>query len=197
MNTHEASPDAHQDIYSKTVFGFWLYLLTDFMLFATIFATYAVLGSNHFGGPTQKQLFNLDYTTLQTFILLISTFTVGVGGVYAHRRNKGGTIAFFLITFLLGLIFFGMELHEFSHLIAAGSGWEKSGFASAFFTLVGMFILHLVIALLWVIVLLIPVFRSGVSGRCVRRLTCLKMFWQFLNIVWVFIYTIVYLVGII
>lgn len=197
MNMHEASPDTHHDIYSKTVFGFWLYLLTDFMLFATIFATYAVLSPNHFGGPTQKQLFNLDYTTLQTFILLISTFTVGIGGAYAHRRNKGGTIAFFLITFLLGLIFLGMELHEFFHLIAAGSGWEKSGFASAFFTLVGMFVLHLVIALLWVIVLLIPVFRSGVSGPCIRRLTCLKMFWQFLNIVWVFIYTIVYLVGII
>lgn len=197
MNTHEASPDTHHDIYSKTVFGFWLYLLTDFMLFATIFATYAVLSPNHFGGPTQKQLFNLDYTTIQTFVLLISTFTVGVGGVYAHRRNKGGTIAFFLISFFLGMIFFWMELHEFSHLIAAGSGWEKSGFASAFFTLLGMFILHLALALLWVIVLLIPVFRSGVSGPSIRRLTCLKMFWQFLNIVWVFIYTTVYLVGII
>ena len=196
MTTHETSPDTHHDVYSKTVFGFWLYLLTDFMLFATIFAAYAVLNGNTFGGPTPKTLFNLDYTTLQTFILLVSTFAASVGGAYAHRKSKGGTILFFLISFVLGAVFLGMEFHEFSHLIAAGSGWEKNAFASAFFSLVGMFQFHLIIALLWLILLLIPVFRSGVSGRSVLRLTCLRMFWQFLNIVWVFIYTLVYLLGV-
>jgi cytochrome o ubiquinol oxidase subunit 3 len=197
MSSHEVSPDTHHDLYSKTVFGFWIYLITDFMLFATIFAAYAVLSGNHFGGPTQKMLFNLEYTTLQTLIFLVSTLAVGIGGVYAHRRVKWGTITFFLSALFLGAIFFYMELHEFSHLIEAGSGWDKNAFASAFFSLVGMFMLHLVFAFLWTIALLIPVFRSGVSGSSVRRLTCLKMFWQFLSIVWVFIYVIVYLVGIV
>jgi len=197
MNLHEVSPDTHNDSYSKTVFGFWLYLLTDFMLFATIFAAYAVLGGNHFGGPTQKQLFNLDYTTIQTFIFLISTFAIGIAGVYTHRKKKGGSITFFLISFVLGIVFLWMELHECSQFIAAGSGWEKNAFASVFFSLVGIFVLHLIFALLWVIVLLIPVFRFGITARSVLRLTCLKMFWQFLNIVWLFIYTIVYLMGIV
>jgi cytochrome o ubiquinol oxidase subunit 3 len=197
MNTHEVSPDTHHDVYSKTVFGFWLYLLTDFMLFATIFAAYSVLSGNHFGGPTQKQLFNLDHATLQTVIFLISTFTVGIAGVYTHRKKRGGAIVFFLISFVLGIVFLGMELHEFSHFIAAGSGWKKNAFASSFFSLVGMFVLHLVFALLWVIVLLVPVFRFGITARSVLRLTCLKMFWQFLSIVWAFIYTIVYLLGIV
>ncbi|MCB1110089.1 MAG: cytochrome c oxidase subunit 3 [Chlamydiia bacterium] len=197
MKAHEAYPDSHHDIYSKTVFGFWLYLLTDFMLFATIFAAYAVLGGNTFGGPTQKDLFDLDYTTLQTFILLFSTFTISVGGVYAHRKSKGGVLTFFLLTFILGFFFLGMECHELSHIVAAGSGWKENAFASSFFTLIGMFLLHVIFALLWIIVLLIPVFSQGLSAISIRRLTCLKMFWQFLNIVWMFIYTIVYLLGIV
>lgn len=197
MSTHEAYPDSHHDIYSKTVFGFWLYLLTDFMLFATIFAAYAVLRDNTFGGPTPRELFDLEYTTIQTFILLVSTFTISIGGVYAHRKNRGGTIFFYLLSFLLGLVFLGMEGHELTHIVAAGSGWDQNAFASAFFSLIGIFLLHIVFGLLWIILLVIPVFGKEVSDTSVRRLTCLKMFWQFLNVVWVFIYTIVYLLGIV
>ena len=190
-------PDSHHDTYSKTVFGFWLYLLTDFMLFATIFAAYAVLCHSTFGGPTPKDLFDLEYTTIQSVIFLLSTLTVGIAGVFTHRRKKGPAILFFLITFVLGLVFLMMELKEFSHFIAVGSGWEKNAFASAFFTLVGMFLLHLIFALLWILVLLVPVFKSGISKISIRRLTCLKMFWQFMSIVWIFIYTFVYLLGIV
>jgi len=197
MIKDEHYPDSHHDVYSKTVFGFWLYLLTDFMLFATIFAAYAVLSKNTFGGPTPKELFDLEYTTIQSVIFLLSTFTVGLAGVYTHRKQKWGAISFFLITFVLGLVFLMMEIKEFSHLIAVGSGWDKNAFASSFFTLVGMFLLHLVFALLWILVLLVPVFKSGISKISLRRLTCLKMFWQFMSIIWVFIYTFVYLLGIV
>lgn len=197
MSAHEAYPDTHHDVYSKTVFGFWLYLLTDFMLFATIFAAYAVLSKSTFGGPTPKELFSLDYTTLQTFILLTSAFTIGLGGVFAHRRSKGGALSFFILSFFLGIAFLWMELHEFSYLISIGSGWEKNAFMSVFFSLIGIFLLHLVFALLWIIVLLIPIIKEGITKTSIRRLTCLRMFWQFLSVVWAFIYTIVYVVGII
>ncbi|MCB1106578.1 MAG: cytochrome c oxidase subunit 3 [Chlamydiia bacterium] len=197
MNAHEAYPDTHHDVYSKTVFGFWLYLLTDFMLFATVFAAFAVLSKSTFGGPTPKELFNLNYTTLETLIFMVSTFTVGIAGVFAHRKKKGGTLIWFAITFLLGLACLWMSLHEFSHLISSGNGWERNAYLSGFFSLTGMFVLHLVFALLWIIVLLIPVFKEGITGRSIRRLACLKMFWQFLSIIWIFIYTIVYLIGIV
>ncbi len=189
-------PDAHHDVYSKTTFGFWLYLLTDFMLFATLFAAYAVLHDNTFGGPTARDLFSLDFTLVQTFILLTATLTVGLGGALAHRRNKWGAISFFTLTFLLGLAFLAMQWGDFARLISSGNGWDKNAFLSAYFSLVGIFWLHVAFALLWTILLVIPLFYQGMTPVSIRRLTCLRMFWQFLNIVWVFIFTIVYLIGV-
>jgi len=181
--------------FSKTVFGFWIYLLTDFMLFGVLFAVYAVLKKNTFGGPSAEDLFALPPVLLQTVILLIGAFTIGLGSVMAHKGDVKRTILLYSATFLLGLVFMCLQFAEWHHLIASGNGWEKSAFLSAYFTLSGTFALHMVFALLWVIVLLIPVIKSGLTMVNLQRLVCLKMFWQFLNVIWVFIYTIVYLMG--
>lgn len=191
----EKFPDAYHDVYSKTVFGFWVYLLTDFILFGTLFATYSVLRGSTFGGPSPKELFQLPFTLTQTLFLLTSSFTVGLAGAYAHRKDKQKTIALFLLTFFLGIAFMGMELTEFSRILSRGYSWKTSAFLSAYFTLIATHGIHMIFALLWVIVLILPVWRRGLTAVSVQRLTCLRMFWQFLNIVWVFIFTAVYLVG--
>ncbi len=194
-SSHETYPDPHHDIYSRTVFGFWIYLLTDFILFGTFFATYAVLRNQTFGGPSAAELVQLPFTLLQTLILLCSSFTIAMAGASAHRRLKNATIAWSAATFFLGIAFMGMELREFSHLISTGNGWEKSAFLSAFFTLIATHGLHVLFAILWTIVLIIPVIREGVTPASIRRITCLRLFWQFLNIVWVFIFSFIYLMG--
>jgi cytochrome o ubiquinol oxidase subunit III len=190
---HESYPDTHHGIHTRTIFGFWLYLLTDFILFASFFATYAVLYKGTYGGPSGRELFHLPVVLLQTFILLTSSFTSGLAGALAHRKNKMGTIILFFITFLLGLAFTWMEFDEFARFVHEGNSWKKSAFLSAFFTLVGAHGIHMCFAMLWVFVLLIPVFREGLTSVNIRRLTCLRMFWQFLNVVWVFIFTMVYM----
>jgi cytochrome o ubiquinol oxidase subunit III len=193
--SHESYPDTHHDPYSRTIFGFWLYLMTEFILFGALFATYAVLSKSTFGGPTARELFHLDFTFVQTLILLTSSLTVGLAGASAHRKDKHKTLLFFGLTFLLGACFMGMEFHEFSRFISAGNGWDQSAFLSAYFTVVGTHGLHVLFGLLWIIVLLLPVWREGVSHVSVRRLTCLRMFWQFLNIIWIFMFYFVYLLG--
>ena len=193
--SHESFPDTHHDIYTKTTFGFWLYLLTDFILFAAFFATYAVLYKGIYGGPSGSELFDLPIALLQTFILLTASFTCGLAGACAHRKQVNKTVLFFGITFLLGLVFVGMECAEFARFIREGNSWEKSAFLSAFFTLVGTHGLHMLFAMAWTIVLLVPVLREGLNSVSIRRLTCLRMFWQFLNVVWVFIFTMVYMGG--
>lgn len=193
---HERYPDSHHDAYSKTLFGFWIYLITDFMMFTTLFATYSVLHSHTFGGPSGRELFNLPYTLAQTCILLVSSFTIGLGGVFAHRNHKSCTIVFFIITFLLGIAFMEMEVGEFARLISGGNSWDKSAFLSIFFTLVGVHGVHMIFALLWVIVFIVPVCLYGLTPVSIKRLTCLRMFWQFLNVVWIFIFSIVYLMGV-
>lgn len=195
--THEAYPDTHHDVYSKTVFGFWIYLLSDFMLFATLFAAYAVLHKSTFGGPSGEELFNLPRTLIQTLILLTSAFTVGLGGAMAHRKNKWGTFSFFLVTFILGIAFIWMMGTEFTYLSAQGHNWKSNAFLSMFYTLIGIHGLHLIIAILWIPILMIPMFREGITLISIKRFTCLRMFWQFLNIIWIFIFNLVYLLGVI
>ncbi len=192
---HELYPDLHHGTYSKTVFGFWVYLLTDFMFFAVLFATYAVLRNSTYGGPSAADLFDLPCTLLQTLILLTSGLTSGVGGIFAHRGSKWGVITGFGLTFVLGMIFLSMEWVEFSHLLALGHSWKQSAFLSAFFTLVATHGLHVIFALLWIPIFLVPVWRHGVTPVAIRRLTCLRMFWQFIGVLWIFIFTIVYLMG--
>ncbi len=184
------------ETYTKTIFGFWVYLMTDFMMFATLFAVFAILRHSYFGGPHPSELFSIQYTFIQTVCLLLAGFTSGLGGMYAHRGSKKGTILAFVATFVLGLGFTMMQTHEFLDLIANGNGWQRSGYLSAFFTLSGTLWIHMLFALTWVIVLLAPVLKHGLTPVSVKRLTCLRMFWQFLYVIWIFIFAFVYLLGV-
>ncbi len=186
------SPDPHHDTYSKTVFGFWVYLLTDFMLFAALFATYAVLSKSTFGGPSARDLFTLSPVFIQTLLLLTCSLTTGLASAYAHRKNKKGTIFYFITTFVLGVFFLGLQMTQFKQLIIQGHGWNQSAFLSTLYTLIGTHTLHIVFGLLWIPLLL---WLNDYTKRGLQRIACLKMFWQFLNLIWVFIFTLVYLLG--
>lgn len=179
----------------KAIFGFWVYLMTDCILFATLFATYAILHKNTYGGEGAHELFSMPFVLGETLILLTSSFTCGLGLLAARRGDKNQVISWFIVTFLLGLTFLGMEIHEFANLFHEGNSWQRSGFLSAFFTLVGTHGLHITSGLIWMGVLLGQVLRLGVKPFLVRRLTLLSLFWHFLDIVWIFIFTIVYLSG--
>lgn len=180
---------------SKNLLGFWIYIMTDCVLFATLFATFAVLRNSTFGGPSGAELFSLPFVLIETMLLLTSSFTCGIGLLAARQQNTKQVLAWFSATFLLGLSFLTMELTEFAHLSAEGHGWQASAFLSSFFTLVGTHGLHITIGLLWMLVLLAQVMRRGLGRHTVRRLTLLSLFWHFLDIVWIFIFSIVYLTG--
>lgn len=180
----------------KTIFGFWVYIMTDCILFATLFATYAVLRNSTAGGPGSHDLFNMPYVLVETLLLLTSSFTCGLA-VLAARMQKVKQVGVWLgVTFLLGLSFVTMELTEFAHLAAEGNGWNASAFLSAFFTLVGTHGLHISIGLLWILVMGAFLLRRGLNEHSTRRLELFSIFWHFLDIVWVFIFTIVYLMGV-
>ncbi len=188
-------PDTHHDDYSKTVFGFWVYLLTDFMMFAALIATYVVLKKGTNGGPTPRDLFNLPTTFVQTLLLLLSSFTSGLGGILAHRKKKKGTLLFFILTFILGAAFLYMEWGELSRLMEAGNSWKRSAFLSAFFTVIGTHGFHVVLGLLWILILLPPVILQGLTDVSIKRLSCLRIFWQFINVVWILLFSLIYLLG--
>jgi cytochrome o ubiquinol oxidase subunit 3 len=180
---------------SKTIFGFWVYLMTDCILFATLFASYAVLHNNTFNGPAARDLFSLPYVLAETLILLTSSFTAGLGILSAHNRDKQKTLLFFGITAGLGIAFLTLELREFAHLAHEGNSWRRSGFLSAFFTLVGTHGLHITSGLIWMGVMMYRVRQMGLNSLNIKRLTMLSLFWHFLDIIWIFIFTIVYLAG--
>jgi len=179
----------------KTIFGFWVYLMTDCVLFASLFATFAVLRNNTFGGPSGHELFSLPYVLAETLILLTSSFTAGLGILSARLGKKRQVLIWFSITFLLGAAFLALELHEFANLVHEGNSWRRSGFLSAFFTLVGTHGLHITAGLIWMAVMLLRVRQTGLTHTNVKRLTMLSLFWHFLDVVWIFIFTIVYLMG--
>lgn len=182
---------------SKTIFGFWVYLMTDCVLFASLFATFAVLRNGTFGGPGGQELFSLPFVLIETLILLTSSFTCGLAILAARRGIKAQVMQWFGVTFLLGLAFLALELNEFSHLVVDGHSWRASAFLSAFFTLVGTHGLHITIGLTWMAIMILSVNRAGLNGTNMRRLICLSLFWHFLDIIWIFIFSIVYLLGVI
>lgn len=184
---------AQEETGQKTLFGFWIYLMTDALFFGSLFAAFAVLRGNTFGGPSGKELFSLPFVLIETILLLTSSFTCGLALLH---RTKRGILFWFILTFLLGTSFVGMEIWEFTSLAREGNTWATSGFLSSFFTLVGVHGAHVVIGLIWMLLLLIPVMRNGLSKQCYTRLTCLRLFWHFLDLIWIFIFTIVYLVGV-
>ena len=178
---------------NRTVLGFWLYLMTDCILFATLFATFAVMRGNVNGGPSGAELFSMPYVLVETLLLLGSSFTCGMAMVALQRRNKDLLIQMLLITYALGLAFIGLEVSEFHKLAAEGNGWQRSGFLSSYFTLVGTHGLHICVGLLWSLVLLLQIVTKGIKGNLVKRMTLFSMFWHFLDVVWIFIFSIVYL----
>lgn len=179
----------------KTYIGFWIYLMTDCLLFATLFATYAVLQGNTAGGASAAELFSLPFVLVETLFLLTSSLTCGLAMVAMHRGLVRQMLVWLLVTFALGAGFLGMELYEFTHLVADGDSWSRSGFLSAFFTLVGTHGLHIAVGLLWLLVMMIRVMQSGLRPTSVKRLTLFSLFWHFLDVVWIFIFTVVYLMG--
>jgi cytochrome o ubiquinol oxidase subunit 3 len=195
MTNHVSAPIATHASNEKTILGFWIYLMTDCILFGTLFATYIVLHKNTFGGPGTGELFDMPFVLIETMLLLTSSFTCGLAMLAVHQKNAKLTTALFGLTFILGAAFLALELYEFSHLISDGNSWQRSGFLSAFFTLVGTHGLHIAIGLLWLLVMGWQLLRRGFTVGTVRRLTLFGMFWHFLDIVWIFIFTFVYLMG--
>ena len=186
-----------EKVNSKTVFGFWVYLMTDCVLFAALFATFAVLRHNTFGGPSAGKLISLNFVLAETIVLLTSSFSCGLMILAAQRNEKNKVIDLILATMLLGIIFLVLELTEFRHLVIEGNSWRRSGFLSSFFTLVGTHGLHIAVGLLWMAVMVTKIMRKGISASTSRKLTLFSLFWHFLDIIWIFIFTIVYLMGVI
>ena len=185
----------HHDVSSKVIFGFWIFILSDCILFSALFAVYVVLRNNTFGGISINQIASLPYVLLTGLFLLTANFTYGLSSMGFHANSKAHTILWLVITFLLGLAFIMMEQHEFAYLINSGSNWQKSAFLSAFFALLGFHWFHMLAALLWMVIFIIQFISQGFTTTMKIRLTCLGMFLHFLNIVWVFIFTVVYLMG--
>jgi cytochrome o ubiquinol oxidase subunit 3 len=177
----------------RATFGFWVYLMTDLLMFTVLFAVYAVLHNATAGGPSGHELFNLPLALTETILLLTSSFTCGLAMLAVQRNNKNQVLAWFGATFILGLAFLSMELTEFAGLIRDGHSLSTSAFLSSFFILVGTHGLHIIIGLLWMAIVLIFILKRGLTTPMVRKLTLFSMYWHFLDIVWIFIFTIVYL----
>lgn len=190
-------PDPHQDTFSKAILGFWIYLMTDCLFFATLFITYAVLHDHTFGGPSSHQLFHLTTAFAETMILLFSSVTCGFGVLSIIKDKKDRALVWFAITFLLGASFLAIELTEFSHLVAEKHSWQVSAFLSSFFTLVGTHGFHVTTGLLWLAVMMAQLHWQGVNVNTFRRIVIFSLFWHFLDLVWIFIFTFVYLIGVI
>ena len=176
-------------------YGFWLFVLSDMVLFSALFATYASLVHATDGGPTSNQLFHRDLVAVETMALLLSSFVCGLAMITAKRANMVWTQVWLVLTGLLGLIFIGIELYEFSSMIAEGAGPQRSAFLSSFFTLVGCHGAHVTAGLLWLGTMMAQIWAKGFQPHIMRRLLCFSVFWHALDIIWVAIFTIVYLIG--
>ena len=179
-----------------TLLGFWLYLMSDCLIFACLFATYAVLGRNYAGGPTGAELFDLPLVAANTAFLLLSSITYGFAMLAAQRKQLRSTIVWLIVTALFGLAFLSLELYEFNHLIHEGAGPQRSAFLTSFFALVGTHGLHVTFGTIWLVTLLFQLKRHGLSHENHRRLMCLSMFWHFLDVIWIGVFTFVYLMGV-
>jgi cytochrome o ubiquinol oxidase subunit III len=185
------------DMVEIQTFGFWIYLMSDLILFATLFATFAVLGTNYAGGPTGKELFDLPYLLVETLFLLFSSVTFGLVMLAVRDGDKKWVLMGLTVTFLLGLGFVSMEIIEFHRMIAEGHGPDRSAFLSSFFTLVGTHGTHVTFGLIWMAVMMVQVVVKGLTSPVQSRLMRLSMFWHFLDIVWIGIFSIVYLMGVV
>jgi cytochrome o ubiquinol oxidase subunit 3 len=179
-----------------TILGFWIYLMSDALIFASLFAMFGVVSTSYAGGPVPREIFDLKLVALNTALLLASSITFGQAMPHMEEGRVGPTRLWLAITGLLGAAFVGVELYEFAHLIAEGAGPQRSAFLSAFFTLVGTHGAHVTVGLIWITVMLLQLGRHGLSQPMKRRLICLSMFWHFLDIIWIGVFTFVYLFGV-
>jgi cytochrome o ubiquinol oxidase subunit 3 len=180
----------------STMLGFWLYLMSDCLVFAVLFATYGVLGRNYAAGPSGADLFDLKLVAVNTAMLLFSSITYGFAMLAMDKGQQAAVQGWLVVTALFGLAFLGIELYEFAHLIHEGATPMRSAFLSSFFTLVGTHGLHVTFGLIWLAVLMTQVSKHGLIAANRRRLMCLSMFWHFLDVVWIGVFTFVYLMGV-
>ncbi|MCK9780945.1 MULTISPECIES: cytochrome o ubiquinol oxidase subunit III [Enterobacterales] len=192
-NAHEHH--GHHDAGATKVFGFWIYLMSDLILFASLFATYAVLVNGIADGPSGKEIFSLPFVLVETFLLLFSSITFGFAMLSMNKGSVSQVNLWLFVTFLFGLGFVIMEVYEFHELIAEGYGPDRSAFLSAFFALVSTHGLHVTAGLIWIVIMMIQVSRRGLTEVNRTRLSCLSLFWHFLDVVWICVFTVVYLMG--
>ncbi|RLL74593.1 cytochrome o ubiquinol oxidase subunit III [Ochrobactrum soli] len=181
---------------NSTMLGFWLYLMSDCLIFAVLFATYGVLGRNYAAGPSPADLFDLNLVAINTAMLLLSSITYGFAMLQMQRDDKTATLFWLGITGIFGALFLAIEIYEFSHLIREGAGPGRSAFLSSFFTLVGTHGLHVTFGIIWLVTLMLQVVRDGLIVENRRRLMCLSMFWHFLDVIWIGVFSFVYLLGV-
>ena len=194
---HDAHAEhGHHDAGANKVFGFWIYLMSDCIIFATLFATYAVMVNSTAGGPAGKDIFELPFVLSETALLLLSSITYGMAVIAMNHDKKSSVLSWLALTFLFGLGFICMEIYEFHHLIEEGFGPNRSGFLSGFFTLVGTHGLHVTCGLIWMLVLMFQIAKRGLTSTNHTRILCLSLFWHFLDVVWICVFTIVYLMGV-
>jgi cytochrome o ubiquinol oxidase subunit III len=177
-------------------YGFWIFLLSDIVMFSAFFAAYAVLAHATAGGPSGMQLFNQRSVAIETGCLLASSYTCGLMSMAIGSRRYGATYLAAVVTFVLGAAFLALELKEFAGMIAVGAGPQRSAFLSSFFTLVGCHGLHVTAGLVWLVVMMAQVSIKGLTATVERRLLCFSLFWHALDIVWVWLFTVVYLMGV-
>ncbi|MFL1781235.1 Cytochrome o ubiquinol oxidase subunit III [Candidatus Hepatincolaceae symbiont of Richtersius coronifer] len=198
LHNHSTPPDHHDHHHEEhekkvrdvSLYGFWLYIMTDLVLFATLFIIYLVLSK---GYPAPH--FDLTFVMYETFVLLTSSFTLGLAVIYMQRKNNYQVLLWLGATFILGAIFIGLEITEFLNLIREGHTWNTHAYFSSFFTLVGTHGLHVSFGLLWMLALIIQIAMRGVTPQNITKIMVLSLFWHFLDIVWIFVFSIIYLTG--
>jgi cytochrome o ubiquinol oxidase subunit 3 len=195
VSAHAAHEREEAETHEQRAFGFWLYLMGDAVIFALLFATYVIMVKNTAGGPGGKALFSLNNAAIETALLLVSSTTFGFASLSSKTGNRGAVLAWLLITFVLGAGFVFLEVREFVGMIKAGAGPDRSGFLSAFFTLVGTHGLHVSFGLTWILIMCGQIMMKGLTLPVMSRLFRLGLFWHFLDIAWVGIFSIVYLPG--
>ena len=193
-NTFYLKEEHHVE--NGSLLGFWLYLMNDSLIFAILFACYGVLGGNYAGGPGPAELFDLNLIAINTALLLVSSITFGFVMIAMQNNNVKQMMLWFTVTGLLGAGFIGIELYEFAHLIHVDAGPGRSAFLSSFFALVGCHGLHVTFGIVWLIVMMVQLSQRGVDAVMWRRISCLSLFWHFLDIVWIGVFTFVYLMGV-
>ena len=194
LDVSEAGPASKRIIAG---FGFWIFLLSDIVMFSALFASYAVLAKASAGGPTGAQLFDLRNAAMETAFLLLSSYSCGLMSLAIDSRHRLGTFFGAVVTFLLGAAFLNLELREFQDMIAVGASPQRSAFLSAFFTLVGCHGLHVAVGLAWLVLMMVQLSLRGCQQVVVRRLHCFSLFWHALDIIWVGLFTVVYLMGVV